>query len=175
MHEWAKSVYGDPCHQCGYSWAVDTTDAITMVADLPGCLPVPAGGGHRWRTPCGAGWSVSAYVCHVGDNLRIWAERLVGIAAGADRHVAGYDESALARARHYEVDPAPGRAVVTHLGGGGLARRGPAVGAGRGPLLLHPERGEQTLAEVVVSNAHDAFHHGWDIARTLEAVRCGDR
>ena len=50
-------------------------------------------------------WSVSAYVSHVADNLRIWAERLAGIAAGAPPEVGGYDESALARARGYQQIP----------------------------------------------------------------------
>ena len=27
--------------------------------------------------------SVAEYVCHVGDNLRIWAERLMGVVEGA--------------------------------------------------------------------------------------------
>lgn len=27
-------------------------------------------------------WSVGAYVCHINDNLRIWAERLVAFALG---------------------------------------------------------------------------------------------
>ncbi len=170
MHEWAKSVYGDPCHQCGYSWAVETTDAITMVADVPGAyrsLVEGATGEERHAT---LDWSVSAYVCHVGDNLRIWAERLVGIAAGADRHVVGYDESALARARQYEAIPLPA-ALWSLTSAVADWRDAVRRSVPDGPLLLHPARGEQTLGEVVVSNAHDAFHHGWDIARTLEMVR----
>ena len=35
--------------------------------------------------------------------------------------------------------------------------------------LVHPERGEQTLIDVVRSNAHDAYHHGWDIKWSLQA------
>jgi len=36
-------------------------------------------------------------------------------------------------------------------------------------VLVHPERGEQTVLDVVGSNAHDAYHHRWDIERSLEA------
>jgi len=35
--------------------------------------------------------------------------------------------------------------------------------------LVHPERGEQTLLDVVRSNAHDAYHRGWDIKWSLQA------
>ena len=38
-----------------------------------------------------------------------------------------------------------------------------------GVVLIHPERGELTLLDVVHATAHDAIHHQWDIARILEA------
>jgi len=34
-------------------------------------------------------------------------------------------------------------------------------------VLLHPERGDQTAIDVARTNAHDAFHHEWDIRRSL--------
>jgi hypothetical protein len=39
-----------------------------------------------------------------------------------------------------------------------------------GVVLIHPERGPQTLADVVATNAHDAFHHRWDIERSLRVA-----
>ncbi len=50
-------------------------------------------------------WTAGAYVCHVTDNLRIWAERLAGAALGGSQQVPGYDENLLARARAYERVP----------------------------------------------------------------------
>jgi hypothetical protein len=115
------------------------------------------------------GWSVTEYIAHVGDNLGIWAERLGGVADGAPPEVGAYDENELADARNYEAIPLPSalwslsRSVVDWREAVGLSSRD-------GTVLVHPERGEQTLSEVVHSNAHDAFHHGWDIERTLEAA-----
>lgn len=34
-------------------------------------------------------------------------------------------------------------------------------------VLLHDARGEQRWSDVVRNNAHDAFHHEWDIRRSL--------
>jgi hypothetical protein len=34
-------------------------------------------------------------------------------------------------------------------------------------VMLHSERGAMELADVVASNAHDVFHHCWDLARIL--------
>ena len=36
-----------------------------------------------------------------------------------------------------------------------------------GIVMLHSERGAMELSEVVASNAHDAFHHRWDLTRIL--------
>ena len=41
--------------------------------------------------------------------------------------------------------------------------------AAGGVVPIHPDRGEQTLTAVVRSNAHDGFHHRWDIERSLPA------
>ena len=158
MHDWGASTYGEPCGQCGFSWTIDTDEAVAMVVGLAaryGSLLEGATGDEQHPR---LAWSVSAYVCHVADNLRIWAERLAGIAAGADGHVGAYDESLLGRARHYESIP-----LVAALWSLTTAVEdwSDVVGRSRrvGPVLVHPERGEQTLADVVVSNAHDAFHH----------------
>jgi hypothetical protein len=37
-----------------------------------------------------------------------------------------------------------------------------------GVVILHSERGAMELADVVASNAHDASHHRWDLARILQ-------
>jgi hypothetical protein len=34
-------------------------------------------------------------------------------------------------------------------------------------VFVHQERGEQTILDVARTNAHDAFHHGWDIGRSF--------
>jgi hypothetical protein len=176
MNEWGISLYGDPCRECGFSWAVDLDGATLAVTGTGAAYAaLLRGATGRERHPDLA-WSVSAYVCHVADNLRIWAERLAGIASGAGPRVAPYDESLLAEARQYGSIPL--EAAMWSLGTA-IVDWTEAVGrsARSGPVLVHPERGEQTLAEVVTSNAHDAAHHGWDIARTLtvaaEAVAPG--
>jgi hypothetical protein len=169
MADWGPSLYGDPCRECGFVWGVSSQDAIVLVVNLPGAYAhVISGASGNERHP-DLGWSVAEYVCHVADNLRIWAERLMGVVNGASSEVGGYDENELADARNYERIPL--QAAMWSL-----ARSVDdwqiAVGRSRpsGPVLVHPERGEQSLSDVVRANAHDAFHHQWDIGRTLDAV-----
>jgi hypothetical protein len=166
MSSWGVAVYGHPCRQCGYRWDVSAADARGTVADLPATYgEVLAGARGDERHPDLA-WSVAEYVCHVGDNLRIWAERLMGVARGAPPLVGGYDETALAEARNYPSIPLAaalwslGRSVDDWVD---AVDRSPSTGV----VLVHPDRGGQTLVEVMASNAHDAVHHRWDIERSL--------
>lgn len=168
MSPWGASVYGDPCRGCGFAWVTGTTDAVALVANLPDTYAALLEEASGYERHPDLAWSVGEYVCHVGDNLRIWAERLAGTAAGAPPEVGGYDEAAMAEARGYRFIPLPtslwslARAVVDW-------RSAVSRSASSGVVLVHPERGGQTLADVVRSNAHDAFHHRWDIERSLPA------
>ena len=167
MADWGRSTYGDPCRECGFRWSIAQAEAIEVVratpAELAGTLRGIDG---RQRHP-DLGWSVVAYVCHISDNLRIWAERLAGLAQGDARPVVRYDSDLLAQARRYDEVALLGalwslhRAVTDWLDAVRLAE-------GTGVTLMHPDRGEQSLLDVVLSNAHDAYHHCWDIRRTLE-------
>jgi hypothetical protein len=130
----------------------------------------------RLRVLVGHGYG--CYVSHVGDNLRIWAERLAGIVRGGSPEVGGYDQDALAAARGYASISLTSalwslsRSVDDWLDVvAEVAEVAEAADAlSRQPVLVHPERGPQSLVEVVRSNAHDAFHHQWDIQRALDAV-----
>jgi hypothetical protein len=163
---WGTSTYGDPCRACRFAWSLSLDEVSAQMADVPAAYAgLLTGADGRERHPDLA-WSVRAYVCHVGDNLRIWSERLIGVARGAAPEVGGYDENELARARGYEripLEPALwslGMAVEQWLIAVAEARRTQGV-------LLHPERGRQTVLDVAQSNLHDARHHQWDIATTL--------
>jgi hypothetical protein len=164
---WDVATYGEPCTGCGFRWHRTLDDAVLVVAEMPDTYArVLAGATGRERHPDLA-WSVSVYICHVGDNLRIWAERLAGIARGAPPEVGGYDETALGQARGYGTIPLPSALWSLDRA---VADWREVVEAARadGPVLIHPERGAQSLADVARSDAHDAFHHHWDIRRSLD-------
>ncbi len=170
MSDWSRSVYGDPCRECGFEWSRSLDEAVSVVTGLPesyGALLAGATG--KERHP-GLSWSSGEYVSHVGDNLRIWAERLVGATGGGPVVVGGYSERELAQARNYRSIPLA--AALWSLGRS-VADWRTAVGRSprTGIVLVHPERGGQSLGDVALSNAHDGFHHRWDIARTLESAR----
>jgi hypothetical protein len=91
----------------------------------------------------------------------------MGVVEGGPSRVGNYDENELAHARNYKDIPIQAamwsltRSVDDWLKSVEASRSSSVV-------LVHPERGELTLSDVVLSNTHDALHHKWDIERTLQ-------
>lgn len=163
---WGARLYGDPCRECGWTWPAEPATSIEYVRGVPeryGGLLAGCTGAERHPA---LAWSVTGDVCHVADNLQAWAERVAGVARGADPHVTGYDPDALAAARGYDRIALPAalwsleRSVEAWLP---VLSRAVADDV----VLLHATRGRQRAADVAGNNAHDAHHHAWDIERSL--------
>jgi hypothetical protein len=114
----------------------------------------------------GLGWNVSGYIAHMTDNSRIWSERLIAVARGADGHVVPYDPDLLAESRHYNDIALEGATWSLRIA---IENWLSAVdeAAPAGIVMLHSERGAMEFSDVVASNGHDAFHHRWDLTRIL--------
>lgn len=167
---WGPVLYGNPCNECGFDWNISRARAIGLVSTMPRLYAqvlAAAGSDGSERDP-ELSWSVGAYVCHVGDNLRIWAERLVSISRGASPVVAPYDENLLAAARSYENVAVEG-AIWSLERAAEDWRLAVDEAAAAAVVLIHPDRGAQPLDDVIRSNAHDAYHHQWDIQRCLRS------
>lgn len=168
MERWGAALYGDPCRACGFIWSISLSQAIDLVSGVPeryrGLLEGRDG---SLRHP-ELGWTAGGYVCHVVDNLRIWGERLAGAALGGERSIPGYDQALLGEARSYNQIAVPG--ALWSLGDAAVrwveAMR---LAVPADVVLLHATRGPQRTIDVARNNAHDAYHHGWDIERTLRA------
>ena len=176
MNDWHRERYGDPCRECGFAWAITYREALGTADDVPARYAALLEGHDGTEQHPGLRWSAGAYVSHVTDNLRVWAERLSAAAQRSDGLLVAYDEQAMGEARGYGRLPLAGalwslgRAEADWRTAVDLAAREHAV-------LHHPDRGEQTVEEVVVGNVHDAVHHQWDIERSLRAreIRSGPR
>ena len=167
MDEWGPRTYGEPCRECGFSWNAPVPDAVASVAAFPAALADELAYTSGAERGAGLSWSVTAYVAHVSDNLRIWAERIAGITMGGSSAVTSYDENLLAAARGYDALSSQGATW-------GLKRSvrdwiEAVAGAPADLRMTHPERGVLELDQIVRSNAHDAMHHLWDIRRILAA------
>jgi len=170
VEKWGAALYGDPCGGCGFDWSLTPREAIRIVEELPArCRELLEGHTGHERHP-GLAWNPAAYVSHVTDNLRNWAERLVGARLSGAVGVPGYDPDLLAHARHYnEIALA---AALWSLERATVAwSESVAATLDDGVVLQHATRGAQRAEDVARNNAHDGYHHVRDIERILEHAR----
>jgi DinB superfamily len=171
MDRWAGHLYGDPCRECTFAFSTSLDESIAYIAGVPRTFSELLVHAHGTERHPDLEWSVGSYVCHVGDNLRIWAERLAGSASGA-KAVTAYDENLLAEARSYTDVPL--KAALWSLDRACEDWRLAVAQVPReGVVVIHRERGEMHLEDVARGNAHDAFHHAWDIRRSLDGGQLG--
>lgn len=164
MTTWGRSTYGDPCRECGHVWSDDIDVAVQVVRRGPATMRAALDGSDGTGRAAGLDWDARSYVCHVADNLRAWAERLVAAVDVPELLVGSYDADLLAVARNYSAVPVSAalwsleRSVDAWL---------TAVGAARiaNVRLVHPDRGTLTAADVASTNAHDLAHHVFDVRR----------
>lgn len=170
MSAWHRSHYGDPCRECGFDWSLSLADALAFADSIPAQFAATLKASDGSEQHPDLAWSTCAYVSHVVDNFRIWAERLAAAGLGSVAPVAPYDSEALSTARAYTQLPLAGalwsleRAVPEWRAAVALAGAANAV-------LWHPDRGELTLSDVVLGNVHDAVHHLWDVERSVDRDR----
>ncbi len=148
------------------TWAAGQAASISLMRSLPDSIDELMMGANGTERLPDLGWNTSGYIAHMTDNTRIWAERLIAAARGADAHVVPYDPDLLAESRHYNDVALQGalwsfRIAVENW----LSAVDEAVPAGI--VILHSERGAMELSDVLASNAHDASHHRWDLTRIL--------
>ena len=137
---------------------------LGVIAEAPAAFADLLAGRDGTGTADGLTWDARTYVWHVADNLRIWAERLSGLAPGERRPVAPYDQDALAAVRHY--DGMPLAAALWSLGRSSAEFVGQWSAAPPDAALLHPEAGELGMGPVLRQVAHDTVHHQYDVSRT---------
>jgi hypothetical protein len=108
VNKWGASVFGDSCRECGYRWGRSRDELVELVRAMPASYAEAVVGRDGWERSPELKWPLVSYVCHVGDNLRIWAERLVAAASGSNAPVGVYDDNLLAQARNYIAVPLTG-------------------------------------------------------------------
>jgi hypothetical protein len=169
---WWIEEWGNPCRECGFYWGQSPESVIAAVEQLPAefdALLAGRTGDERAADthPGQPSWSAKAYVFHVADNLRVFAERLEGVFAGGPTTLAAYDQDELAAARNYEA-MSLASALWSVRNATDLW-----VAAARRSLTepftyQHAERGELNAAEITRGPGHDALHHFRDVRRAVQ-------
>lgn len=168
MEKWGAGLYGDPCRECDFRWEISPAAAVDSIRAIPDAYATRLAGASGRERHRDLAWTTAAYVSHVADNLRTWAERLAGSYLAGDNEVPGYDPDLLSRARCYNQLSLAG-ALWSLRWAVDAWTQSAETALARDVVLQHSTRGPQTAADVARNNAHDAHHHLWDIDRTLRA------
>jgi uncharacterized damage-inducible protein DinB len=106
-------------------------------------------------------WNVAAYVAHLADSIRIWAERVATAALDPSAQVTPYDEERLGHTRGYQTLSLKGSLWALSRAVGDWQASG--VLAAADVTLNHPEQGPMTVDVVRQILTHEIQHHGHDV------------
>ncbi|SIR19829.1 hypothetical protein [Micromonospora avicenniae] len=168
MEKWGADLYGQPCRGCGFDWELSPAEAVAVVRAMPEAYAKRLADASGQERHPDLAWTSAAYVSHVTDNLRTWAERLAGGYLAGVSDVPGYDPDLLAQARHYNEIALAGALWSLRWAVEAWAEAVESALAS-GVVLQHATRGAQRAEDVARNNAHDAHHHLWDVERILAA------
>ncbi len=161
--EW---IYGEDvpasCPQCEFAWDLDFDDTLKVIRDAPILIAGQLNGRDGMATQPDGSWNATAYVWHLTDLARAWAERWVQVLHDPGSELIGFDPDQLAAARNYlELPTDPGlwalrEAVQLLLDATKLLAESAE--------FLHGDWGPGTVADAMRWLAHEFRHHELDIA-----------
>ena len=149
--DWDQSEFEDLVGQCVWGVAV-FGECISRLGD-PSVAVEPGL------------WSASRYVWHTVDVLRFGTERLWTLSVDPSFGVPSWDENLMAERRSYDqLSPFVGLlAMISAV----ETWRTAALEAPRDVATPHPEAGTIDAFDLVQRNAHEVWHHLWDVQRGL--------
>jgi hypothetical protein len=166
VNDYNRSRFGDPCRICGFDWSTDSDTCRLIIRDasvrFSALTSERTGSEHHDDLD----WNARAYVVHVGDGMRIWAERVAAAALGAVEPIVTYDESVLGDVRGYQGLALQGGLWSLQRASGDW-QDAEALADGTDLVLDHPEQGTIGLSEVRCIVAHDVEHHAFDLSLIL--------
>jgi hypothetical protein len=168
MNEFLRASYGDPCRGCGYSWCLDPDICHDILSHAPARFTALLTGQDGKRRHVDLQWNAGAYVVHLADVLRIWADRVAAAALGSPDPIVPYDEGQLGVVRGYVGLPLAGAlwALERVVGDWKAAEK---LADSSGATLNHPEQGPLGLDEVRCIMAHEIEHHATDLLLIISA------
>jgi len=102
-------IYGDDpprvCAECGFDWSIEPGAALAAIASSPDRFDAAMSGRDGMAPQVDGSWNATAYVWHLTDLARSWAERWVQIRDSPGALLVGWDPDELAEVRGYRSLP----------------------------------------------------------------------
>jgi hypothetical protein len=149
------------CAGCGWDWSVDTVEALDAIAGAPDTYAELLAGRDGMARAADGGWNATAYLWHLTDLARSWAERWVQLQAMPGSLLVGWDPDVLAEARNYRALPTPAATWALREAVASFVAQCGMVDAGA--TFQHGDWGEGTVADGIRWLGHEFVHHQLDV------------
>ncbi len=155
---------GDPpeaCPQCGYRWDTSYADACELIRSSPDRFEAALDGGDGMVPQEDGSWNATAYVWHLTDLARSWAERWRQIEADPGSRLVGWDPDQLAEVRGYRSLPTTPGLWALRRAVDDLMASTDAVG--RSAQFIHGDWSDGDVGDAMVWLGHEFRHHEQDV------------
>lgn len=149
------------CVTCGWTWSTAGADALAAIAGAPDRYVELLDGRDGMAPAADGGWNATAYLWHLTDLARSWAERWVQVRAMPGSLLAGWDPDVLAEARNYRALPtAPAQWALSDAVSSFV---GQCNRVDPGASFEHGDWGRGTVEDGIRWLAHEFVHHQLDV------------
>ena len=151
----------ESCSTCGWSWSTSPEDALAAIGSAPGCYAELLADRDGMVPAADGGWNATAYLWHLTDLSRSWAERWIQLRAMPGSLLAGWDPDALAEARNYRELPTAAAEWALREAVSSFIAQSHAVGLDA--TFQHGDWGQGSVADAIRWLGHEFVHHQLDV------------
>lgn len=156
------------CPTCDWNWSVSTENALDAIARAPDRYAELLDGRDGMAEPADGGWNATAYLWHLTDLARSWAERWVQLRAMAGSLLVGWDPDVLAEARNYSALPTAAADWALRDAVSSFIAQCSRVDFDA--TFEHGEWGQGSVADAIRWLGHEFVHHQLDVDERAVAV-----
>ena len=149
------------CPICGWNWSVICADALEAIASAPVRYAELLAGRDGMAQAADGGWNATAYLWHLTDLARSWAERWVQVRAMPGSLLVGWDPDVLAEARNYRALPTAAADWAIRDAVASFVAQCNRVDLGA--TFEHGDWGQGSVADGIRWLGHEFVHHQLDV------------
>ena len=149
------------CPICGWNWSVACADALEAIAGAPDRYAELLAGRDGMAQAADGGWNATAYLWHLTDLARSWAERWVQVRAMPGSLLVGWDPDVLAEARSYRALPTAAAELAIRDAVSSFVAQCDRVDLGA--TFEHGDWGQGSVAAGIRWLGHEFVHHQLDV------------